>query len=87
MRKTPRKPLFALFYYDRRKLRLLFLANLAGLALVIVFSWLGPYLERRREEKRFESHVRSEAIRARAEGRTISGFKVENGVPVTIWRD
>ena len=56
-------------------------------ALVTVFSWLGPWLERRREEKRFENHVRSEAARARAEGRTISGFKVENGVPVTIWRD
>ena len=56
----------------------IFYGVLAFLALVIVFSWLGPYLERRREE---------EAIRARAEGRTISGFKVENGVPVTIWRD
>ena len=65
----------------------IFYGVLAFLALVIVFSWLGPYLERRREEKRFENHVRSEAIRARAEGRTISGFKVENGVPVTIWRD
>lgn len=65
----------------------IFYGVLAFLALVIVFSWLGPYLERRREEKRFENHVRSEAIRARAEGRTISGIKVENGVPVTIWRD
>lgn len=46
MRKTPRKPLFALFYYDRRKLRLLFLANLAGLALVIVFghALFAPFL-------------------------------------------
>lgn len=53
----------------------IFYGVLAFLALVIVFSWLGPYLERRREEKRFENHVRSEAIRARAEGRTISGSR------------
>lgn len=65
----------------------IFYGVLAALALVTVFSWLGPWLERRREEKRFENHVRSEAARARTEGRTISGFKVENGVPVTIWRD
>lgn len=65
----------------------IFYGVLAALALVTAFSWLGPWLERRREEKRFENHVRSEAARARAEGRTISGFKVENGVPVTIWRD
>ena len=65
----------------------IFYGVLAVLAVVTVFSWLGPWLERRREEKRFENHVRSEAARARAEGRTISGFKVENGVPVTIWRD
>lgn len=65
----------------------IFYGVLAALALVTAFSWLGPWLERRREEKRFENHVRSEAARARAEGRTISGFKVENGGPVTIWRD
>lgn len=65
----------------------IFYGVLSALALVTVFSWLGPWLERRREEKRFENHVRSEAARARAEGRTISGFKVENGGPVTIWRD
>lgn len=65
----------------------IFYGVLAALALVTVFSWLGPWLERRREEKRFENHVRSEAARARTEGRTINGFKVENGVPVTIWRD
>ena len=65
----------------------IFYGVLAALALVTVFSWLGPWLERRREEKRFENHVRSEAARARTEGRTISGFKVENGVPVTIGRD
>lgn len=65
----------------------IFYGVLSALALVTVFSWLGPWLERRREEKRFENHVRSEAARARTEGRTISGFKVENGVPVTIWRD
>lgn len=65
----------------------IFYGVLSALALVTVFSWLGPWLERRREEKRFENHVRSEAARAWAEGRTISGFKVENGVPVTIWRD
>ena len=65
----------------------IFYGVLAVLALVTVFSWLGPWLERRREVKRFESHVRSELLRAEAEGRTISGFQVENGVPITIWRD
>lgn len=65
----------------------IFYGVLSALALVTVFSWLGPWLERRREEKRFENHVQVGSARARAEGRTISGFKVENGVPVTIWRD
>ena len=65
----------------------IFYGVLATLALLTAFSWLGPWLERRREEKRFENHVRSEVARARAEGRTISGFQVENGVPITIWRD
>lgn len=65
----------------------IFYGVLAVLALVIIFSWLGPWLEQRREVKQFENHVQSELLRAEAEGRTISGFKVENGVPVTIWRD
>lgn len=65
----------------------IFYGVLAALALLVLFSWLGPWLARRREEKEFENHVLDELARADAEGRTISGFKIENGVPVTIWRD
>ena len=65
----------------------MFYGILAALAVLVLFSWLGPWLARRREEKQFERYVRDEIARADAEGRTISGFKVENGVPITIWRD
>ena len=48
----------------------IFYGVLAALALVTAFSWLGPWLERRREEKRFENHVRSEgAHHQRFQGR------------------
>ncbi|PWM51301.1 MAG: hypothetical protein DBX60_07170 [Bacillota bacterium] len=62
---------------------LIFCGVLAALALLMVFSWLGPWLESRRLERQ----VRDEIIRARAEGRTIDGIKMQNGVPVMTYRD
>lgn len=66
---------------------LLFYGVLAALVLAMLARWIGPPLMRLLEDRQMERTVRDEIARAHTEGRVIDGIRLENGVPVTTYRD
>lgn len=64
-----------------------FYCVLALLILVSVASWLGPVVDRKRQERMAVKILRKDIVRAHEEGREIDCIEIVNGFPLTKYRE
>ena len=67
-----------------------FYGGLALFALLVLSCWLRPVVEWVQERQMLrlaERQIKNDLHRANAEGRTITGFQLRNGVPIPEYKD